>query len=245
MRAREIDLIRHLPLFAALSPDQMPELLSAALLQRFARGTRLFHQGDQPDFLHILVEGAVELSALSAEGRETTIEILAPVDSFILAAVLLDTPYLMGAQTLEGSRLLMLPAKRLRAEIAQRPDLALRMLASMAEEFRKMVRQLKDMKLRTGTERLAAYLLRLHRLGGGSGGGVTLPVPKRVLAGRLAMSPENLSRALATLRDHGVVVRGTVIELTDIPRLEAFCLPDALIDGEDGGAGLADAAATC
>jgi len=235
MRTREIDLIRHLPLFAEVPPDQLPELLASALLQRFPRDTQLFQQGDQPDFLHILVEGTVELFAVSADGRETVIEILTPVDSFILAAVLLDTPYLMGAKVLEPARILMLPAQRLRAEIARRPGLALTMLASMAGQFRTMVKQIKDMKLRTGTQRLAAYLLRLHGHGAAADGGITLPVSKRVLAARLAMAPENLSRAFATLREHGVAVRGNTIFLSDIPGLEAYCMLDALIDDEETG----------
>ncbi len=227
MRSQDIHLIRHLPLFVEVPPDQMPELLQSALLQRFPPGTRLFGQGEVPDFLHILIEGVVELYAVSAEGRESTIELLSPVDSFILAAVLLDTEYLMAARVLEPARILMLPAQHLRGEITRRPKLALAMLASMAGQFRTMVRQIKDMKLRTGTQRLAAYLLRLHRTGGTP---VTLPASKRVLAGRLGMAPENLSRAFAALREHGVAVQGGTIQLTNIPALEAYCLPDALID---------------
>ena len=61
---------------------------------------------------------------------------------------------------------------------------------------------------------------------------VTLPVSKRVLAGRLAMAPENLSRAFAALRDHGVVVHGTSVTLGNIRGLEDYCLPDPLIDDD-------------
>ena len=232
MRARDIDLIRHLPLFAEISPDQVPNLLASALLQRFPAGTQLFGQGEMPDFLHVLVEGSVELFAVSADGRETTIEIVAAVDSFIMAAVLLDTPYLMGAKVLEPARILMLPARSLRAEIVRSPKLALTMLASMATQFRTMVKQIKDMKLRTATQRLAAYILRLYRQRVGGAGEVTLPVSKRVLAGRLAMAPENLSRAFAALRDYGVAVHGSTITLTDVARLEDYCLPDPLIDDD-------------
>ena len=148
MRTQDINHIRHLPFFADISPDQLPELMESALLQSFPAGTQLFLQGDIPDFFHILVEGKIELFVVSADGRESTIEILSPVDSFILAAVLLDTPYLMGARVLESARILMLPAKRLRSEISQRPKLALAMLASMAGQFRAMVKQIKDLKLR-------------------------------------------------------------------------------------------------
>ncbi len=227
MRTQDICLIRHLPFFADISPDQLPVLMESALLQSVQAGAQLFNQGDIPDFLYILLAGKVELFAISADGRESVIEIILPVDSLILAAVLLDTPYLMGARVLEPARILMLPAKRLRCEITQRPKLALTMLASMAHQFRSMVKQVKDLKLRSGTQRLAAYLLRLYR---SSGEQITLPVSKKILAGRLNMSPENLSRAFVTLRDYGVSVKGNAIFLSDVARLEEYGLPDVLID---------------
>ena len=230
MRSEDIALVRHVPLFAGLEPLQLPELLSGAMLQRFPRETELFRQGDRPDFLHVLLEGKVELFASASGGRESIIEILTPVDNFILAAVLSDTPYLMSARVLEPSRILMLPALTLRTQITEQPKLALTLLSSMAVQFRTMVRQIKDMKLRTTTERLAAYLLHLHE-GQAAGRAVILPVSKRVLASRLAMAPENLSRAFATLRSHGVIVRGNSVVLEDPRKLRAFCNPDPTTNG--------------
>ncbi len=240
MHAAELGLIQHLPLFADLSSEQVHHLLATDLLASctratFQANTPLFEQGDVPTALHILIEGVVELFAISADGKATTMEILGPTDSFILAAVLLDTPYLMGAKVLTTATTLMIPARTLRAEIVRRPKLALAMLASMAGQYRTMVKQLKDMKLRSGTQRLVALLLRLHRQTGRAGGSITLPVSKQVLAGRLGMTPENLSRSFATLRDYGVTVHRDTILLADIGKLEAFCLPDALIDGDECG----------
>ncbi|MEI8395923.1 MAG: cyclic nucleotide-binding domain-containing protein [Rhodospirillaceae bacterium] len=227
MRACDVNLIRHLPLFLEISPDQLPGLMETALIQNVPPNTQLFFQGDRPDFLHVLIEGQVELFAISADGRESVIEVLSPVDNFLLAAVLLDTPYLMGARVLESARILMLPAKCLRQEISRCPKLAIAMLASMAGQFRTMVKQLKDIKLRSGTQRLAAYLLRLNRI---KGDRIILPISKKILAGRLNMSPENLSRAFATLRDYGVSVQGHSVTFSDILKLEEYGLPDALID---------------
>jgi len=224
MRAEDVDLVRHLPLFTGLEPAQLPDLLTGAMLQRFPRETELFRQDERPDFLHVLLEGSVELIG-TTDDRESIIEILTPVDTFILAAVLGDTPYLMSAKVLEKARILMLPAPTLRRQIIERPQLALTMLASLAGQFRAMVRQVKDMKLRTTTERLAAYLLRLHGARP-PGTPVALPVSKRILASRLAMAPENLSRAFAALRGHGITVRGTTIVVVDPAALRAFALPE-------------------
>lgn len=228
MRPNDLDRIRTLPVFAGIEGAQLLELTRGALLHRFPKETRLFDQGETPDFLHILIEGAVELYA-AADGRETAIEILSPVDCFILAAALTDTPYLMAAKVLEPAQILLLPARSLREQIARQPQLALTMIASLAQDFRMMVRQIKDLKLRTASQRLAAFLLRLAEENG-TEGTVALPFSKRILAGRLGMTPENLSRAFAGLREHDVRICGNTVIIADVAKLQAFCRPDALID---------------
>jgi CRP/FNR family transcriptional activator FtrB len=44
------------------------------------------------------------------------------------------------------------------------------------------------------------------------------------------MRPENLSRSLAELAEHGVSVRGSLIEIGDLAALRALAGPDPLID---------------
>ena len=59
----------------------------------------LINEGDLPDFLHIVIDGSVEMYGTD-NGRETTIDILQPVTTFILAAVIRDERYLKSARTL-------------------------------------------------------------------------------------------------------------------------------------------------
>ncbi len=229
MRPRDLEIIRALPCFEEFDDEQLSAITAGGLLQRFPRETVLFEQGERPDFLHVLVEGSVMLYGGTAEGRETVIEILTPVDTFILAAALTDTPYLMSAKVLEPSNILMLPARSLREHMATQPKLALIMLASLASQFRRMVRQIKDLKLRTSTQRLGAFLLRLAEPLE-DGVTVELPVNKQVLASRLGMTPENLSRAFATLAEHDIQIKGRTVVIGSIERLRVYCNPDTLID---------------
>lgn len=229
MRAKDLETIRSLPFFEGLDEEQVSAVTAGALLQRFPRETVLFEQGERPDFLHVLVEGSVMLYGATGEGRETVIEILTPVDSFVLAAALTDTPYLMSAKVLEASNILLLPARSLREHMATQPKLALVMMASLATQFRRMVRQIKDLKLRTSTQRLCAFLLTLADPPA-DGASFELPVNKQVLASRLGMTPENLSRAFSSLAEHGVQIKGRAVTIGSIERLHAYCHPDTLID---------------
>ncbi len=78
-------------------------------------------------------------------------------------------------------------------------------------------------------KRLANRLLRYHEEQGANGA-LQLPYEKRTLASALGMTPENLSRAFATLRPYGVEVDGAKVTLTDIPSLETLAKPNPLID---------------
>jgi CRP/FNR family transcriptional regulator, transcriptional activator FtrB len=230
MRNAEFEEVAALPLFAELSPEYREQLLRRALVQRVPTGVTLFEQGDPADFLYILIEGAVELRADDGAGHEALVEVVQPVDSFILAAVVTDAPLLMTARTLTRSRLLLLPAATLRSELCEQPALALMLLASLAGQYRGLVRQIKALKLRTSAERIGCYLLSLAREQGGSGT-IELPYSKRALAERMGMTPENLSRAFAALRERGVRMNRSRVVIEDVDRLESFCRLDALIDG--------------
>lgn len=231
MRTEELDLVADLPLFAELAEPYRRQLLSAALVQRVPTGVTLFEQGDPADFLYVLLDGAVELRADDADGHEAVVEVVQPVDNFILAAVVTDAPLLMTARTLSRSHLLLLPADKLRADLYHQPALALTLLAALAGHYRGLVRQIKALKLRTSAERIGCYLLSLARDQGAGSGTIELPYSKRALAERMGMTPENLSRAFATLRERGVRMNRSRVVIDDIDKLESFCRVDALIDG--------------
>jgi CRP/FNR family transcriptional activator FtrB len=220
MRPGEKPEIASLLPFSAMGETQREQIFAASFLQVFPPQLVLFHEKQEADFLHILIDGQIELFA-SANGRDTTLKIVEPVRSFILAAVVSDLPYLMSARTLMASRVMLIPARLLREMVTS--DLAL-MQATMNElalGFREMVSALKNLKLRASTERLAKLLLEqdLHQ---DREGLVTLNTEKRLIASLLGMSPESLSRSFAALTSHGVNSQGSVIHITDRSALEHF-----------------------
>lgn len=229
MRSADVPLVRELDLFAEMAESAFDALMQAAYLQRFPPQVELIREGDPADFLHIVVEGAVELFASNGAKRETSIEIVEPVSTFILAAVLRDAAYLMSARTVENCQILMVPAESVRAVFAQDHVFARAVVRELAGRYRAVVKSLKNQKLRSSAERLANHLLQLHDAEG-SGGAVRLAIEKKTLAALLGMTPENLSRAFAALRSHGVEVNGRDITICDAARLRALARPNPLID---------------
>lgn len=224
MRPGEKPEIAHLPLFREMEEAQRERIFSGSFLQVFPPQLNLFEMGQHPDFLHVLVDGLVELYATGA-GRDTTMRIVEPVTSFILAAVVTDMPYLMSARTLTSSRILLVPAALVREVVKQDCALMQATMRELALAYRDMVRALTDMKLRQSAERLGNLILdHEHRQGGT--GKARLRAEKRLIASLLGMTPENLSRAFGILAGHGVAIDGALVTIEDRAALEAFVRPD-------------------
>jgi CRP/FNR family transcriptional regulator, transcriptional activator FtrB len=217
-----------LQIFSGCRPETIAMLLEGAFLHKFPERIDLAKEGDLPDFLHVVVSGAVELYARYRD-RETTIEIIGPPNSFIAAAVVLDRPHLKSARVIEAARILMLPAASVRKALAQDAAFAARMAVELAIAYRAVTKDLKNQKLRTGLERLANWLARRDKEAGAAHR-IVIPFDKKVLAAQLGMTAENLSRNFATLARFGVKVKGSQVEIGDAAALENLAKPDPLID---------------
>ena len=228
MRDTDQKLIRALPLFRDMSEVNFDELLRAAFLQRFPQHVTLLREGDLPDFLHIVVDGSVELFG-THDHHETTIDIIRPVTTFILAAVIRDAVYLKSARTLSPAQILIIPAETVRDVFSCDAAFARAIVSELAERYRTVVRSLKNEKLRNSAERLANWILQAGSEQGNQRR-IELTFDKRTLASRLGMTPENLSRNLTLLSKYGVRTSGRDIVIDDLPALEQFAKPNALID---------------
>lgn len=228
MRPEDIPGIRALPVFSQIADENFERLIRGAYFQSFPPQIELITEGHPSDFLHIVVEGKVELFA-NWDSHETTMATVHPISSFILAATIKDAEYLMSARTLERSKILLIPSTDVRTIFAEDNAFARSVVTELAQCYRTVVKSQKDLKLRTSSERLANYILRQQKRAGGEME-FELKMEKRRLASFLGMTPENLSRAFKGLQKSGLQVAGNRIEITDLEALEAFAKPSRLID---------------
>lgn len=223
LRREDVQSLARLPLFCRLTREGLDRVTGDASVVRFPQGSVVLHQGASAQYLHIVLEGQIGLLGTLSDGEETIVEILRDGEVFIAAAVLTERPYLMGAVALKDSRVLLLPAEQLRRDLRADPDLALAMLTSLSTHFRMLVREVKDLKLKSAAQRLGHYLLGLTTKRDGSVI-VRLPHSKGVIAARIGVRAETLSRAFASLRDEGATVNGHTVMIADLARLARFCM---------------------
>ena len=228
MQSDDYILARGISIFSTLSEEHFDEILNMAYLQLFPAHVQLIEEGDRAEFLHVIVEGTVELFC-SSNDRETTMYMLRSVSVFNLSAVLESTVYSMSARTKDKTKGLMIPAENVRKVIEVDPVFAKAMVAELAKRYRMLIKASREQKLYSGVERLAIYLLRAYE-GTSAGQQIELAEDRRTLASLLGMSPEHLSRGFSKLREYGVKVDGNKIYLTSVDDLKQFAEPNQLFD---------------
>lgn len=228
MRPHELAQLKALPLFSEMKEESLASLLDAALLQQFPHGVILIREGDHADFLHVVVEGLVEIFT-EQNGAEWGISLINPVSTFILAAVVSDQPYLNSARTLADSRILLIPAQRVR-DIFDRDVAFARIVArELASAYRSSIKKLKGYMARSSVERLANWILAEAQREAATAN-IVIPFDRGTLASHIGTTRENLSRSLALLTEHGVRIRGREIIIDSKEQLEAFARPQRFID---------------
>jgi CRP/FNR family transcriptional activator FtrB len=220
MRPSDLPLIRRSRLFAQLGEADLQSLLAGCFVQTLPASAVLCQQDEKPEFLHVVLSGSV---GLFGEGprEDRLIEFFGPGDVFILPAVMLDTRYLMTARLLEEGRVLLWPAATFRAQVRANGALSFGATLVLSTYWRTLVGQIKDLKLLSAIERLSAMLLALAPRQTGPAT-VHLPGGRQLVAGRLGVTPQSLSRAFASLRPLGVSGSGRAVSIADLARLRAF-----------------------
>lgn len=214
--ADHLPALRRLPLFAGVPKAVSEALLRRSHLQHFGAGSVLFREGDAAENLYLALD-----SHLCLKAGELVIEFVPPGEPVILAAVVLDRPFLMTAELVRAGDVLMVPAEEIRRRAAASIALSQALNAGLALQWRGLIGQIKSLKMQSGPQRLAAFLASLVD-GKGDEATVELPCERRILATWLGMVPATASRAFTALSKLGVEGRGRTLKIRSVRRLAGF-----------------------
>jgi len=209
------------PLFAAATPEMIRHAIAGARVVQYEARQIIFSQGDPAEALYLVLDGWVKIYRLTPAGEEAVVGAFTRGESFAEPVFFLGAGYPANAEAASRARLLRIDAARFGEAIEREPRLASAILASIVQHTVYLTEDIASLKLKSAPRRLADFLLRLA--GAESGQAVlSLPHEKTLLAGRLGMTPESLSRALAALREVGVETDGASLRAPDLGRLRAF-----------------------
>jgi CRP-like cAMP-binding protein len=123
------------------------------------------------------------------------------------------------------ARIIRVPVAHVVKCIQSSPEFAQAMIAAMALHMSHLVQQIEQLKAKLGVQRLAEFLVELCP-SGEDACTIALPYDKTLLAGRLGLKPESLSRAFAKLRSVGVHVHAAHVEVTSLDKLRVLIAHD-------------------
>lgn len=159
----ESDLLKSIPLFQNLNPEQLELAAQAARRHRVEADAFLYFQEDPAKAIYVLIQGRVKLAQVTPEGQQVILRYANPGEAFGVIAVLSESTYPVAAQAVEESAVLAwgkVEMHRLMEQIPQISINALGILASRVREFQDRLRELATEKVE---RRIAHTLLRLAR----------------------------------------------------------------------------------
>ena len=211
------ELVRVLPILSGLSPRAMTRLARAVSIEQVPARTVLIEEGKVQDRVFVLVEGLVQLFTRCGT-HEATLGIL-PAPSFVFGeAIVGDAPPLVSARALRGSRVGRIALVQARQLFEQERDFGRAVTNDLAANWRRMLRERKNRRTRSGIQRLVAWILAMQSRAE-TPSEIALPYDKGILAARLEVAPATLSRDFARLAPLGITVRRHKLEVHDASRL--------------------------
>jgi CRP-like cAMP-binding protein len=221
----DLSVVRRINVLRGLKPAVVEELIAPAQVLVLQDGESLFHQGDPATAFFIVTDGWVKIHRITEAGDEAVIYVFAKGDSIAEAVAFTGHAYPASAQAVTDARIVRIPADHVLRCIRSAPDIAIAMLASTSLHLLNLVQQIEQLKAKSGFQRVAAFLASLCSVDQGSCT-IALPYDKSLIAGRLGLMPESLSRAFTKLKPLGVEVRASHVVVTDVAKLRRYARGD-------------------
>lgn len=215
--------LRQCSLFAQLNKNDLFELAANCRLVKLEKNNILFHEGETAQGFYVVQSGTIALSRISIEGKEQVISLFRANDCFAEATLSTLETYPANATAVEATQVVLVSKNAFRAFIANKPDLAMSMLASMSMHLKHLVQMIDDLKFKQIECRLANWLMRQLTATPNNADTIELPYSKKVLASHLGVTSETLSRAFARFRTEQLItVASRSITVTDRHGLEHY-----------------------
>ena len=193
-------------MLADLTPEEQEDLRARGRTRRYKRGTVLYHQGDDSDWVVLLERGRVKVSSATEDGHQAVLAVLSPGELVGELSTFDGEPRSATVTAVDDVEAVVVTAPEFRAFLEDHPSVALTLLETVGRRLRDADR----IRLEFGgfdiEARVARRLIDLaDRFGEGETGVVriSLPFSQEELAAWVGASREAVSKALGVFRARG------------------------------------------
>ncbi len=212
LQSRKAQILKSSPIFSSLDDDELSELADLARERSFAPDEFIFWDGDAPDWFYIVAEGKVRVLKHSSSGKQFTIGFFGSGEMVGEVGVFENKPYPASAQAVTETRVIGIKREDLLSFLANRPQVALRIISILGGRLRDAQSRLRDFAGERVEQRLASVLVMLS-----SKLGSILPFTRQEIADMAGTTTETAIRVMSHLKDRGIIrsTRGKVVILDE------------------------------
>ena len=210
--SNKAQIIKNSSIFSSLKDDELTELVGLAVERSLASDEFVFWDGDAPEWFYIVAEGKVKVIKYSSLGKEFIIAFFGPGEMFGEVAVFENKPYPASAQAVAETRVVGIKREHFLAFLANRPQIALRIINVLGGRLREAQSRLRDLAGERVEQRLASVLLMLS-----AKRGLTLPFTRQEIADMTGTTTETAIRVISHIKDRKIIrpLRGKVIIINE------------------------------
>lgn len=219
-----LDFMRKSVLFRELSDSQLDAVILNTRTAVLAEGEVLFEQGRPAREIFMLESGQIKLGRISPEGHEKVIDLISPGSTFAEAIMFSrEQLYPVTATALLDSRVLCFDMKTYVDLLQRSTEACFAIMAQMSRRLHWQIAEIDRLTLHNATFRFVAYLLDQVPSTDLGVSRVRLDTPKHVIASRLSMTPETLSRTISRLARDGLIdIEENCMVLRDVGQLRHY-----------------------
>ena len=220
----QYEYVRQHYLFSGLNQEEYDAIVKHVTLVTLDKGEVLFHRGDRATCFYFVDTGQMELSLISPTGEKKILEVISPGRTFAEAvAFMREVKYPVTAEALMETTLCQIPNAAYVELLYKNPDASMRLISDVCRHLHARVREIERLTVQNARSRLASYLLDHVQEAGEEEATVILELPRHVIASRLSIQPETLSRLLRTMADEGIItIEDRVIFVHSLARLRPY-----------------------
>jgi len=190
--------------------DELRELLnSISTTRKVFRGTYLFHEGLEANEIYIVKSGLVQVSKLTADGKELILRICNHDDIVGELSLFSDDPvYLLSGKVLSSGEVHVVDKEQLEKALVSNSNLTFEYMRWTSTQMRKYQSKIRDLLLNGKKGALYSTLIRLansYGLESDSGTLINVTLTNQELANFCAASRESVNRMLVELRKRKVI----------------------------------------
>jgi len=209
-------VIENMSMFREATAAERAEIALQSRTRSLRRGAAACRTGDPIPGLLVVAYGLLKLALHRPDGEERVVRFVGPGETFGEAPALLERPAPFDAVALDDTCLVVIPRAPVLRLLERHPTVARKLVACLAESYLSLLSELQALAQFTSVQRLASYLVSLEP----HEARVRLPASKTVVAARLSVQKETLSRMLRELSQRGCIrVEGREITILDREQL--------------------------